>query len=246
MDEGLSRAVRQVFVTLYNEGLIYRGDYIINWCPRCETALADLELDYHEREGALYHVRYPVKGEDDYVVVATTRPETMLGDTAVCANPEDERFARFKGKTLILPLVNREIPFILDSYVSMDFGTGALKITPAHDVNDFEIGARHKLDTVVAIDEKGRMNENAGPYMGLDRFEARKKVVEDLKAQGLLEKIDALQSQRGPLLPLQDHDRAAAFQAMVHQDQTAGRTRHRSGGNRQDPHHPLHVGKDLL
>jgi len=190
MDEGLSRAVRQVFVTLYNEGLIYRGDYIINWCPRCETALADLELDYHEREGALYYIRYPVKGEDAYVVVATTRPETMLGDTAVCANPEDERFAGFRDKTLVLPLMNREIPFILDSYVSMEFGTGALKITPAHDINDFEIGARHKLDTVVVIDEKGRMNDNAGQYAGLDRFEARKKVVEDLKAQGLLEKID--------------------------------------------------------
>ncbi len=190
MDEGLSRAVRQVFVTLYNEGLIYQGDYIINWCPRCETALADLELDYHEREGALYYIRYPVKDSDDYAVVATTRPETMLGDTAVCANPEDERFQRFQGKTMILPLMKREIPFIFDEYVSKDFGTGALKITPAHDVNDFEIGIRKNLGSVVVIDERGAMNKNAGPYQGLDRFEARKKIVADLEAEGFLEKVE--------------------------------------------------------
>jgi valyl-tRNA synthetase len=190
MDEGLSRAVRKVFITLFEEGLIYRGNYIINWCPRCHTALADLEVDHHEREGALYYIRYPFEHSNQYVVVATTRPETMLGDTAVCANPLDERFTSYAGRILALPLVGRKIPFILDSYVSMEFGTGVLKITPAHDLNDFEIGLRHNLESVVVIDETGRMNELAGPYKGLDRFKAREMIVADLKKQGLLERIE--------------------------------------------------------
>jgi valyl-tRNA synthetase len=190
MDEGLSRAVRKVFVSLYEEGLIYQGDYIINWCPRCHTALADLEVDHYEREGALYYIRYPFEHSDRFVVVATTRPETMLGDTAVCANPQDKRFAEHAGKTVILPLVERRIPFILDSYVSMEFGTGVLKITPAHDLNDFEIGLRHNLEAVVVIDATAHMNEQAGPYRGLDRFEARERIVKDLKKKGLLEKIE--------------------------------------------------------
>ena len=193
MDEGLSKAVREVFVTLYEEGLIYRGDYIINWCPRCHTALSDLEVEHADTEGHLYHLRYPFKDGKDSLTIATTRPETMLGDTAVAINPEDERYTAFKGKTLILPLVNREIPLIEDSYVDTSFGTGALKVTPAHDPNDFEIGRRHNLASVNVMDSSGAMNAQAGlAYEGLDRFECRKKLVEDLKQAGVLLKIENL------------------------------------------------------
>lgn len=190
MDEGLSRAVREVFVQLYEEGLIYRGDYIINWCPRCHTALADLEVEHEELDSHLYYIRYPVEGRDGHLVVATTRPETMLGDTAVAVNPEDERYSRFSGLHVILPLLNKPIPIIFDAYVDKEFGTGALKITPAHDPNDFEIGRTFNLEQIKVIDENGRMNELAGEYRGLDRFECRKRVLADLEAQGLLEKIE--------------------------------------------------------
>ena len=191
MDEGLSRAVRLVFVTLYEEGLLYRDDRIINWCPRCHTALADLEVEHEDSTGFLYHIRYPVKDDtDDYVTVATTRPETMFGDTAVAVHPDDKRFKRLKNKTVILPIIERELPVIFDAYVSMEFGTGALKITPAHDANDFEIGDDHDLDRVVVINEDATMNDGAGPYEGLDRYEARERVVADLKEQGLLEKVE--------------------------------------------------------
>mgnify|MGYP001576568533 FL=1 len=193
MDEGLSIAVREVFVTLYEEGLIYRGDYIINWCPRCHTALSDLEVEHADTEGHLYHLRYPFKDGQGSLTIATTRPETMLGDTAVAINPEDERYTAFKGKTLILPLVNREIPLIEDSYVDTSFGTGALKVTPAHDPNDFEIGRRHNLASVNVMDSSGAMNAQAGlAYEGLDRFECRKKLVKDLKQAGVLLKIENL------------------------------------------------------
>ena len=193
MDEGLSIAVREVFVTLYEEGLIYRGDYIINWCPRCHTALSDLEVEHVDTEGHLYHLRYPFKDGQGSLTIATTRPETMLGDTAVAINPEDERYTAFKGKTLILPLVNREIPLIEDSYVDTSFGTGALKVTPAHDPNDFEIGRRHNLASVNVMDSSGAMNAQAGlAYEGLDRFECRKKLVKDLKQAGVLLKIENL------------------------------------------------------
>ena len=193
MDEGLSKAVREVFVTLYEEGLIYKGDYIINWCPRCHTALSDLEVEHEDKQGHLYHLKYPFKESEGSLIIATTRPETMLGDTAVAVNPEDERYTEFKGKTLILPIVNREIPLIEDSYVDTSFGTGALKVTPAHDPNDFEIGRRHKLDSVNVMDPSGFMNAEAGPaYQGMDRFECRKKLVEDLKSQGILLKIEDL------------------------------------------------------
>ena len=193
MDEGLSIAVREVFVTLYEEGLIYRGDYIINWCPRCHTALSDLEVEHADTEGHLYHLRYPFKDGQGSLTIATTRPETMLGDTAVAINPEDERYTAFKGKTLILPLVNREIPIIEDSYVDTSFGTGALKVTPAHDPNDFEIGRRHNLASVNVMDSSGAMNAQAGlAYEGLDRFECRKKLVKDLKQAGVLLKIENL------------------------------------------------------
>jgi len=190
MDEGLSRAVIEVFVRLYEEGLIYRGDYIINWCPRCHTALADLEVEHEELDGRLYYVRYPLVNGDGYLTVATTRPETMLGDTAVAVNPEDKRYKKFIGREVVLPVLKRKIPVIGDSYVDMEFGTGALKITPAHDPNDFEIGLKHNLPAVKCIDENGRMNEEAGPYQGQDRLECRRNIVAELKAEGLLEKID--------------------------------------------------------
>ncbi|WP_303720566.1 valine--tRNA ligase [Malonomonas rubra] len=190
MDEGLSKAVREVFVRLYDDGLIYRDNRLINWCPRCHTALSDLEVEHDDKKGSLWHLKYPVKGSDQYLVVATTRPETMLGDTAVAVNPEDERYLGLIGGKVMLPLVNREIPIIADDYVDKEFGSGAVKITPAHDFNDFEIGKRHDLEFINVLDESGVINENGGPYAGQERYEARKKVVADLEAQGLLEKID--------------------------------------------------------
>ncbi|BCR04402.1 valine--tRNA ligase [Desulfuromonas versatilis] len=190
MDEGLSKAVREVFVRLYEEGLIYRDNRLINWCPRCHTALSDLEVEHEDKKGNLWHLRYPVVGSDRCLVVATTRPETMLGDTAVAVNPEDERYADLIGKKVRLPLVNREIPIVADEYVDKEFGSGAVKITPAHDFNDFEIGKRHDLEFINIFDPSGIVNENGGPYNGLERYAARKQVVADLEAQGLLEKID--------------------------------------------------------
>lgn len=189
MDEGLSRAVRIVFVTLYKEGLIYRSNYIVNWCPRCHTALSDLEVEHEEKEGAIYEIKYPIKGTDKFIVIGTTRPETMLGDTAVAVHPDDERYKDFIGKTAILPILNREIPIIADEYVSIDFGTGALKVTPAHDPNDFLLGKKHNLQEINIFDENGIINENGGKYKGKDRFEARKLIVEELTNLGLLENV---------------------------------------------------------
>jgi valyl-tRNA synthetase len=186
MDENLSRAVREVFVRLYEEGLIYRGKYIVNWCPRCETAISDLEVKHEEVPGKLYEIRYPVIGSDEFITVATTRPETMLGDTAVAVNEADERYRHLRGKRVLLPLMKREIPIILDELAKPEFGTGAVKVTPAHDANDFQAGLRHNLPQIEVIDEHARMNENAGPYAHLDRFAARERIVEDLKAQGFL------------------------------------------------------------
>ncbi|MBE9521736.1 MAG: valine--tRNA ligase, partial [Proteobacteria bacterium] len=190
MDEGLSRAVREVFVRLYEEKLIYRGDYIINWCPRCHTALADLEVEHEEMDSFLYYIRYPFENQEGHLTVATTRPETLLGDTAVAVNPEDERYKDLSGLYVVLPVLNRPIPVIYDAYVDREFGTGALKITPAHDLNDFEIGNTHSLERIRVLDDDGRMNELAGPYKGMDRFECREKIVEDLKESGLLEKTE--------------------------------------------------------
>ncbi len=190
MDEGLSRAVREVFVRLYNEGLIYRGHYIINWCPRCTTALSDLEVEHQEHSANLYYVRYPLANGDGFITVATTRPETMLGDTAVAVHPEDKRYRHLVGRSCLLPLVGRRLPIIADEYVQPDFGTGALKITPAHDPNDFDIGLRHGLEKVRVIDDAGSMNEQAGIYAGLDREACRQRIVDDLRAQGLLEKTE--------------------------------------------------------
>jgi len=191
MDEGLSLAVRKVFVQLYEEGLIYRGDYIINWCHRCHTALSDLEVEHEDIEGHLYHFRYPYEKGDGSIIIATTRPETMLGDTALAVNPEDERYQNLEDKNVILPLMNRVIPIIRDRYVDMSFGTGALKITPAHDPNDFDIGEKHKLPSVKVIGDDGFMTAEAGRFQGMDRFECRDAVVEALKEKGLVEKIES-------------------------------------------------------
>lgn len=190
MDDGLSSAVREVFVKLYEDGLIYRANRLINWCPRCHTALSDLEVEHDDKKGNLWHLRYPVKGSDQVLVVATTRPETMLGDTAVAVHPEDERYADLIGKMVVLPLIGREIPIIADDYVDKEFGSGAVKITPAHDFNDFDMGKRHNLENINILDESGFINENGGDYQGLDRYEARTTIVADLDAQGLLEKTD--------------------------------------------------------
>ena len=190
LDPGLSRAVREVFVRLYEEGLIYRGEYMVNWCPRCHTALSDLEVVKEETAGNLWHIRYPVNGSDRALVVATTRPETMLGDTAVAINPKDERYGDVHGRTVQLPLMDREIPVILDTLADPEFGTGVVKVTPAHDPNDFEAGKRHNLPKIRVIDETGKMTAEAGRYAGLDRFEARLRVVADLDDLGLIEKIE--------------------------------------------------------
>ncbi len=190
MDPGLSRAVREVFVSLYDKGLIYRGQYMVNWCPRCQTALSDLEVVKEETQGNLWHIRYPIKGSTSYLVVATTRPETMLGDTGVAINPKDQRYTAFHGGTAVLPLMEREIPIILDELADPQFGTGVVKVTPAHDPNDFEAGKRHNLARIEVIGPEGRMTARAGPYAGLDRFEARRKVVADLEDLRLLEKIE--------------------------------------------------------
>jgi valyl-tRNA synthetase len=186
MDENLSRAVREVFVRLYEEGLIYRGKYIVNWCPRCETAISDLEVKHEEVAGKLWEIRYPVIGTNEFITVATTRPETMLGDTAVAVNENDERYKHFHGKKVLLPLMNREIPIITDELAQPEFGTGAVKVTPAHDPNDFQAGKRHNLAQIDIMDLNARMNQNAGPYAGLDRYEARKQVLTDLQEQGFL------------------------------------------------------------
>lgn len=190
MDPGLSRAVREVFVRLYEEGLIYRGNYIINWCPRCKTALSDLEVEHEEEKGFLYYIRYPLSGREGHLIVATTRPETMFGDTAVAVNPLDTRYSKYVGEYVILPIAEKRIPVIADSYVDMSFGTGVLKVTPAHDFYDFEIGLRHNLDRVRVINEDGTMNENALHYSGMGRFECREKLLEELKERGYLERIE--------------------------------------------------------
>ena len=190
MDEGCSRAVREVFVNLYDKGLIYRGHRIINWCPRCLTALSDAEVEYKDQPGFFWHIKYPIKGEDGYVEIATTRPETMFGDTAVAVNPEDENTKHLIGKTLILPIVGREIPVIADDYVEIGFGTGCVKITPAHDPNDFLVGQRHNLEQIKVMNDDATMNAYAGKYEGMDRYTCRKALVADLEAEGFLVKVE--------------------------------------------------------
>jgi valyl-tRNA synthetase len=192
MDEGCSEAVRETFVELYKKGLIYKGSYIVNWCSHCQTTISDIEVEHQDQEGHLWHLRYPLKDGSGYLVVATTRPETMLGDTAVAVHPDDERYSGVVGKTVILPLMEREIPIIADAYCDREFGTGAVKITPAHDPNDFEIGLRHNLPQITVIDKAGRMNENAGKFEGQTILECREKIVEELQVFGLLENISEL------------------------------------------------------
>lgn len=197
MDEGLSKAVRKVFVTLYEEGLIYRSNYIVNWCPRCHTALSDLEVEHEEKDSFLYYINYPVEGSDEFICIATTRPETMLGDTAVAVNPEDERYKRFVGKNVILPILQRKIPIIADSYVEMNFGTGALKVTPAHDPNDFDLGKKHNLKEINIFTDAGIINENGGKYKNTERFKARGEIVEELKTLGLFIKQEPIKHSVG-------------------------------------------------
>ncbi len=192
MDEGCNKAVKEVFVNLYNKGLIYQGERIVNWCPVCGTSISDAEVEFEEKDGAFWHLRYPLADGSGYLELATTRPETLLGDTAVAVNPEDERYTKYVGKTVILPLVNKEIPVVADSYVEMDFGTGVVKITPAHDPNDFEVGLRHNLPVVNVMNDDATINENGGKYQGLTREEARKAIVKDLEAGGYLVKVEPL------------------------------------------------------
>ena len=189
MDEGCSEAVLEVFIRLYEKGYIYKGSRIINWCPVCKTSISDAEVEHEERAGHFWHINYPIKDSDRFVEIATTRPETMLGDTALAVNPEDERYQDIIGKTVILPLVGREIPVIADAYVDKEFGTGVVKITPAHDPNDFEVGRRHNLPEINILNDDATINENGGKYAGMDRYEARKLIVEELKEQGLLVKV---------------------------------------------------------
>ena len=190
MDEGCSKAVREVFVNLYNKGLIYRGERIINWCPHCKTSISDAEVEYTEQDGFFWHLRYPLTDGSGFIELATTRPETLLGDTAVAVHPDDERYKDMVGKTLTLPLVGREIPIVADSYVDPEFGTGVVKITPAHDPNDFEVGLRHNLEVINVLDDSAVINENGGKYQGLDRYEARKRIVEDLDKGGFLVRVE--------------------------------------------------------
>ncbi len=189
MDEGLSNAVQEVFLKLYEKGLIYRGERIINWCPCCVTSISDAEVEHEEKDGCFWHMKYPLKSGKGYIEIATTRPETMLGDTAVAVHPEDERYKELIGETVILPLVNREIPIIADTYVEKDFGTGAVKITPAHDPNDFEVGLRHDLPLIIVMDNNATINQNGGKYAGMDRYDARKLIVKELEEQELLVQI---------------------------------------------------------
>ncbi len=197
MDERCSKAVKEVFVNLYDKGLIYRGDRIINWCPDCKTALSDAEVEYVEEDSSLWYIKYAVKDSDRFVTVATSRPETMLGDTAVAVNPKDKRYADLVGKTLILPIVNKEIPVVADDYVELEFGTGAVKITPAHDPNDFEVGLRHNLEVIRVMADDGTMNENAGKYKGMSAADCRTEIVKELQALGVLEKIEPLRHNVG-------------------------------------------------
>lgn len=197
MDEGCNKAVTEVFIRLYEKGYIYRGNRLINWCPDCKTSLSDAEVEHNEMDGHFWHIRYPVKDSDEFLEIATTRPETMLGDTAVAVHPEDERYAHLIGKTLILPIAEREIPIIADEYVDKEFGTGAVKITPAHDPNDFEVGLRHNLEQITVMNEEAQMNEHAGKYAGMDRYACRKALVKDLEEQGYLVKVKGHQHNVG-------------------------------------------------
>ena len=190
MDEGCSKAVEEVFIKLYEKGYIYKGSRIINWCPKCKTSLSDAEVEHEEQAGNFWHIKYPIVGTDRFLEIATTRPETMLGDTAIAVHPDDERYKDIVGKKVLLPLVNKEIPVVADYYVDKEFGTGAVKITPAHDPNDFEVGKRHNLEEINIMNDDATINEKGGKYAGMERYEARKAIVEDLREQGYLVEIE--------------------------------------------------------
>ena len=236
MDEGLSEAVKMSFIKLHQDGLIYKGKYIINWCPRCRTALSDEEKIPEDTNGSLWYMRYPRKDGKGHVIVATTRPETMLGDTAVAVNPQDERYADLIGQKLILPFIGREIPVIADDYVDKTFGTGAVKITPAHDPNDFEMGRRHNLEQVIVMDEAGIMNGLAGKFAGSDRFDARKAIVAELEEQGLLEKLKIISSRSG-IANVAKPSSSLICLISGSLNETSGRKGHRS---RQERHSALY------
>ena len=229
MDEGCSKAVRETFCELYDKGLIYKGSRIINWCPHCLTALSDAEVEYTDKPGNLWYIRYPLADGSGDIVVATTRPETMMGDTGVAVNPEDEKFKHLIGKTCILPIMNREIPIVGDEYCEIGFGTGAVKMTPAHDPNDFEVGLRHNLEVIRVIADDGTINENGGKYNGMDRYECRKAIVKDLEEQGYLVKTEPYSPQRGHLLPLPQRRGAADLRTVVREDGAAGQGGHSRG-----------------
>ncbi len=246
LDEGLSKAVREVFVGLYVRGLIYRGEYMINWCPDCGTALSDLEVTHEDTQGKLWHIRYPVVGSDRHVIVATTRPETMLGDTAVAINAHDERYKSLHGHSVLLPLVNREIPIILDEIADPEFGTGVVKITPAHDLNDFEAGKRHNLPLIQVIDESAKMTAAAGVYAGLDRFEARETSGSWRPGSFRGNRENRrLSVESGTLQPEQNDCRTAGVEAVVREDQTPGRQGDSGCGDRPDPDCSRELDQDL-
>ena len=246
MDEGLSRAVREVFVSLYEQGLLYRGRRIINWCPRCLTALSDIEVEHEEVPGELAHLRYPLADGSGFIRVATSRAETMLGDTAVAVHPDDPRYRDLVGKTVRLPLVDRLIPIVADAAVDREFGTGAVKVTPAHDPNDWEIAQRHDLPAVDILTEEAVVNAEGGRFEGLDRYAARREVKAALAELGLLERVDRGAPLGRALLPLPDRGRAAAVAAVVRGHQAAGRQGHGGGPLRADPVRAGPLREDLL
>ena len=237
MDEGCSQAVRHVFVKLYEKGLIYRGERIINWCPNCRTAISDAEVDFEEKEGSFWHLRYPLADGSGFIELATTRPETMLGDTAVAVHPEDERYRGLVGKKVVLPLVGKEIPIIADEYVEMDFGTGVVKITPAHDPNDFEVGRRHNLPVLNVMDDGGIINENGGSQKA-DR--------QRLGRGRLPDQDRAHQAQCGHLLPLPHRGGTPGLHPVVCEDGTFGGTCRKCGKGRENQVYPGEDGQDLL
>ena len=224
MDPGPALAVRTIFVDLYNKGLIYRGNRLINWCPGDQSALSDLEVNHEEEPGFLWHVRYPLidaagKETGEFITIATTRPETITADVAVAVHPDDERYAHLHGAKARLPIIGRELQIIFDEAIEKEFGTGALKVTPGHDQTDFEIGERHGLEIINVMNPDGTMNENGGPYAGIDRFEARRRMVADLKEQGFLIKEEPYAHSRRPLRPLRQRGRAADERAVVRRNE---------------------------
>ena len=236
LDPGPSRAVLTTFVNLYKKGLIYRGEHIINWCTRCMTTLSDLEVNHGDSEGELYHIRYKLQDSNYHLTVATTRPETLLGDTAVAVNPNDERYRDAIGKNVLLPVLGRPIPVIADEAVEIDFGTGALKITPGHDATDFEVGQRHDLPIVNVMNLDGTMNQEAGPYAGQDRFAVRRGILQQLEQEGLLERTEPYKVALGRCYRCRHHRRAYGEHAVVCRYKTAGQACNRGGGGRANPH----------